>query len=76
MSQNKVKSYPEKSTERKLDTKDVIFTIAVALLLGMRLALNPWSGELPGNDSAAYLYVGMMLRKGVTLYTELLNTKV
>ena len=41
----------------------------------MRLALNPWSGELPGNDSAAYLYVGMMLRKSVTLYTELFEHK-
>jgi hypothetical protein len=73
--QNKVKSYPQESTDRKLDGKDVIFAIAVALLLGMRLALNPWSGELPGNDSAAYLYVGMMLRKSVTLYTELFEHK-
>ena len=75
LTQKEIKVYPAEITDRKLDTKDIIFAIAVALLLGMRLALNPWSGELPGNDSAAYLYVGMMLRKGVTLYTELFEHK-
>ena len=71
--------FPAKENGGTADTKlywmDVLFALAVALCLGMRLAFNPWSGVWPENDSSAYLYVGMMLRKGEVLYTDIFEHK-
>ncbi len=60
---------------RKLFGVDYIFLIVLTLCFGMRLALNPWSDVLTGNDSAAYIYVGLMMKKGSVLYVDIFEHK-
>ncbi|MGN0143270.1 MAG: hypothetical protein ACI4AD_13675 [Roseburia sp.] len=73
--QKELPEHPEEGAGRKLLPADILFALAIALCLGMRLAFNPWSGVWPENDSSAYLYVGMMMRKGAVLYTDIFEHK-
>ncbi len=61
--------------QRKLKPADILFALAVALCLGMRLAFNPWSGVWPENDSSVYLYMGMMMQKGAIPYADIFDHK-
>ncbi|MDD6157390.1 MAG: hypothetical protein PUB52_10290 [Lachnospiraceae bacterium] len=72
------KEFPEENipvSNRKLLPMDIAFAVVVTLCLGMRLALNPWSDVLTGNDSAAYIYVAMMMKKGSVLYVDIFEHK-
>ncbi|MGN1167821.1 MAG: hypothetical protein ACI4S2_15490 [Lachnospiraceae bacterium] len=62
-------------SERKLSKEDMFLALSITLALGMRLALNPLSDTLTGNDSAAYIYVGLMMKKGATLYVDIFEHK-
>jgi hypothetical protein len=71
-------SLPEENilvTNRKLSWQDLLFVFVLTLCIGMRFALNPWSDVLTGNDSAAYIYVGLMMKKGSVLYVDIFEHK-